>query len=266
MTKRRQPYQFFAPLRPEHYAALENSIRRNGVQDPIVVDEAGCTLAGHTRREIAERLGLPYETVVRHFDSEDAKLTFVFEDNLCRRQMSSIEWGLAFVKWCELKGVGLGQGTRNDTGTSASVAEVASDLGVSQRTARHRVAEAKAYEALPEGKQQAIDKGTLTLTEARREVKKASIPRRMMELPKGKYRVFYADPPWQYRDLHRSLDAYSFAENHYDSMSIEQLCELPIKGLAVDDAVLFMWVTFPKLNECWPVIDAWGFAYKTAYV
>ena len=43
-------------------------------------------------------------------------------------------------------------------------------------------------------------------------------------------------------------------------------------GLAVmgrppyDDAVLFLWVTSPKLVDCWPVISAWGFTYKTSMV
>ena len=33
-----------------------------------------------------------------------------------------------------------------------------------------------------------------------------------------------------------------------------------------DDAVLFLWVTSPLLEECFPVIKAWGFKYKTSFV
>ena len=29
------------------------------------------------------------------------------------------------------------------------------------------------------------------------------------------------------------------------------------------DCVLFMWVTMPKLNECFELIKSWGFEYKT---
>lgn len=36
-------------------------------------------------------------------------------------------------------------------------------------------------------------------------------------LPKGKYRVIYADPPWRYRDS--GLDDYGHAERHYPSRS-----------------------------------------------
>jgi len=46
-------------------------------------------------------------------------------------------------------------------------------------------------------------------------------------------------------------------------MNIEDIKELPIKNIAANDCVLFMWVTMPKLNECFDVIKSWGFEYKT---
>ena len=83
-------------------------------------------------------------------------------------------------------------------------------------------------------------------------------------LPEGKYRVIYADPPWKYRDS--GLDDYGHAERHYPSMSIEELCELPVKSLSAEDAVLFLWVTAPMLEEAFRVIDAWDFTYKAMFV
>ena len=41
---------------------------------------------------------------------------------------------------------------------------------------------------------------------------------------------------------------------------------MPIKDIAEDDAVLFLWVTSPKLVEAIPIINAWGFEYKTSFV
>lgn len=46
-------------------------------------------------------------------------------------------------------------------------------------------------------------------------------------------------------------------------MSIEDIRRLPVKELAADDCILFMWVTFPTLQEAFSVIEAWGFTYKT---
>lgn len=76
-----------------------------------------------------------------------------------------------------------------------------------------------------------------------------------------KYDVIYADPPWSYRD--KALAGNRGAGCKYDVMSLEDICKLPVKDLAKDDCVLFMWVTMPKLNEAFDVIKAWGFEYKT---
>jgi N6-adenosine-specific RNA methylase IME4 len=73
------------------------------------------------------------------------------------------------------------------------------------------------------------------------------------------YGIIYADPPWRY--------AYNggqgVAENHYPTMSIEEICALPVAELAAKDSALFLWATFPMLPEALRVITAWGFTFKT---
>lgn len=76
-----------------------------------------------------------------------------------------------------------------------------------------------------------------------------------------KYKIIYADPPWSYKD--KALAGNRGAICKYPVMSIEDIKALPIKELADKDCVLFMWVTMPKLNEIFPVIESWGFEYKT---
>ena len=76
-----------------------------------------------------------------------------------------------------------------------------------------------------------------------------------------KYQIIYADPPWSYRD--KALAGDRGAGCKYDVMSIEDIKKLPVKELAEDDAVLFMWVTMPMLEEAFAVMRAWGFNYKT---
>lgn len=46
-------------------------------------------------------------------------------------------------------------------------------------------------------------------------------------------------------------------------MPYEEICELPVPKFAADNCVLFMWATFPKLEEAFEVIKAWGFKYST---
>lgn len=88
--------------------------------------------------------------------------------------------------------------------------------------------------------------------------------------PSNKYRVVYADPPWAYGNsgVIGESDNYGRAERHYPTMSIDELCALGenIQGMLEDNAVLFLWVTSPLLEECFDVIRAWGFKYKTSFV
>lgn len=76
-----------------------------------------------------------------------------------------------------------------------------------------------------------------------------------------KYNIIYADPPWSYKD--KALAGNRGACCKYSTMSTEDISKLPIKDISADDCVLFMWVTMPKLNECFSLISAWGFEYKT---
>lgn len=76
-----------------------------------------------------------------------------------------------------------------------------------------------------------------------------------------KYQIIYADPPWSYDDKMKG-NPIGALEN-YPTMTISELCNLNIKDIIAEDAVLFLWVTSPKLNECWQIIKSWGFKYKT---
>lgn len=76
-----------------------------------------------------------------------------------------------------------------------------------------------------------------------------------------KYNIIYADPAWKYNDKPNKKGRT--VESHYPTMDIEDIKALPISELADDNCVLFIWVTFPKLQEGLDTIKAWGFTYKT---
>lgn len=46
-------------------------------------------------------------------------------------------------------------------------------------------------------------------------------------------------------------------------MNIDDICNLPVKNIASENCILFLWVTFPTLLDSFKVIEAWGFNYKT---
>lgn len=81
-------------------------------------------------------------------------------------------------------------------------------------------------------------------------------------LPRGHYKAILADPPWAFKTF--SGDAVpARGDQPYSTLSIDQICALPVADIAADDCVLFMWTCWPVLRDCFRVVDAWGFKYKT---
>jgi len=78
------------------------------------------------------------------------------------------------------------------------------------------------------------------------------------ELPNKKYSVIYADPPWEY-----FAGGLKNQSRHYKNMSMDEIIALPVSDLSNDDCILFLWVTFPILKDCFRVIEYWGFEYST---
>lgn len=76
------------------------------------------------------------------------------------------------------------------------------------------------------------------------------------------YKIIYADPPWQYKTWSAKGTGRS-AEQHYNVMSKQDIQNLDVGSISDKDCVLFLWVTFPCLEEGLELIKKWGFKYKT---
>jgi N6-adenosine-specific RNA methylase IME4 len=73
--------------------------------------------------------------------------------------------------------------------------------------------------------------------------------------------VILADPPWRYA---WSLSSSRAIEQHYPTMTVEDLCALSVP--AAQTSVLFLWATPPLLPEALTVMRAWGFDYRSNLV
>lgn len=97
------------------------------------------------------------------------------------------------------------------------------------------------------------------------------------QLPKKKYQVIYADPPWDYGGKMQYDKTTIKSENigfekkifissatfKYPTLKITQLKSLNVKSIADDDCILFMWTTGPQLSNAIELGESWGFEYKT---
>jgi N6-adenosine-specific RNA methylase IME4 len=77
-----------------------------------------------------------------------------------------------------------------------------------------------------------------------------------------KYQIIYADPPWSYNVASKKGTSRGVAERYYPVMKPKDIEKLPIGELA-DNAVLFLWATYPNLETALNVIREWGFTFKT---
>jgi N6-adenosine-specific RNA methylase IME4 len=88
-----------------------------------------------------------------------------------------------------------------------------------------------------------------------------------MDLPNKKYNIIYADPPWHYGSKsainNSSGKTIKPLNAHYNTMTLNQLKELPIKKITKEDTACFMWVTDSHIDEALEILKSWGFKYKT---
>jgi N6-adenosine-specific RNA methylase IME4 len=154
----------------------------------------------------------------------------------------------------------------------ASQRATAKMLGVSHTTIQNDFNSGKNLPP-PEWWQADIDPAKLArrqavsdLRDTRREARLDEINANNRPLDTGiRYPIVYADPPWRYENPPIGASGRSI-ENHYPTMTLDEICALPVSEVGAEDALLYLWATAPKLAECMKVIASWGFDYRTNLV
>ena len=276
-------YANLFPMLPEvELQALADDIAKHGLNEPVTLLD-GKVLDGRNRWKACEMAGISAETT----DYTDADpLAFVLSSNLHRRHLNESQRAMVAASIANM--------SKGDNQYKSEVGAIAptsqSDAAVKLNVSRDSVKRARKVkaEAIPEVVAK-VEQGEMSVAfasqlaiepEAVQEIVAAQpTPKEAIkayreerhkrkpkpELPEGKYQVIYADPPWSYNDK-QDFEGGIGAIKHYPLMSIDELCDMKVDDLAADDSVLFMWVTSPLLEECFPVIKAWGFKYKTSFV
>jgi len=256
------------------YDALVRDIAFNGQLEAIWLHPDGSILDGRNRYRACCEIGVKPEFRVYNGSLDTPSLVqFVVSLNMKRRHLDSGQ--KAFVA-LEVERV-LADAAKERQGTRTDIHQKIDESYIPQRqpqvseqaaqivgTNRQYVSDAKRITEQAPDLAQAVKNGDMKITEARRQLQRRTIVEEVPTMPTDTYRVIYADPPWKYGN--QGLDDYGHAERHYPAMSIAELCALDVRSLIDEDAVLFMWVTSPLLAECFDVIKAWGFTYKTSFV
>ncbi len=81
-----------------------------------------------------------------------------------------------------------------------------------------------------------------------------------------KFATILADPPWRFTNRTGKMAPEHHRLSRYGTMSLQEICDLPVEGAAADTAHLYLWVPNALLPDGLAVMKAWGFEYKSNLV
>jgi N6-adenosine-specific RNA methylase IME4/5-carboxymethyl-2-hydroxymuconate isomerase len=275
----------------EEISDLAGAIKKSGYIKQIIVTSDFLLVSGHRRVKACEMLGIkevPYE--VKDFKSDDDLLEFLIIENLYRvktmeqlvregLELERIESRRARLRMSATargkenfteadkgetrdviaKKLGIGSGRNYEKAKQVvEVLDVLKEEGDAEKEEQLRGAFGKSVDC---GYQEMKRQGRIKQVEQNiAEFKRNPTPTGFVDIyaKDKKYNIIYADPPWCYQN-----DRCKSANMHYKVMSIEDICALPVKNIAADNCILFLWVTHPILPDAFNVIKSWGFHYST---
>jgi N6-adenosine-specific RNA methylase IME4 len=270
-------------------------IREHGLHEPVVLFEGRILDGGNRYRAcLAADIECRFETY-----QGDDPVAYVVSLNPRRRHLSESQRAMVAAKLATL-----GQGARTDLAPigAKSQEEAADLLNVSRRsTQRAREVQEQGTPELVHAVERgevsvsaAADVATLPVEEqceivarGEREILQVALAirarkgeqrrvarlQKLVEVSKGnadlptgrRWPIILADPPWRYE--HQLFSStWKDIEDHYPTLSLEEICAVPVAEIASENALLFLWVPAPKLAESFKVIEAWGFDYRTGLV
>jgi N6-adenosine-specific RNA methylase IME4 len=288
-------------LTAEEFKQLEQNCLNEGIRDSIVLWN-DFIIDGHNRYQIAMKHQLQFECIDMAFDSEDDVVVWMIDNQDGRRNLTDgWKYKLQQIK----KVILLKKGKEKQIeagkiyGENHKKEEVLSTIDKSSHDTRKEIAKALDWstgkvamadivfkKATPELEEKVLN-NEVTINQAYQEIKKEEKKEIHIEKKKeyeqrietvtnnefkidifntlNKFRVIYADPAWSYNDK-QDTPQLGGAAKHYDTMSVSQICNLPVNEISEKDSVLFLWVTSPLLEDAFTVIKSWGFKYKTSFV
>jgi N6-adenosine-specific RNA methylase IME4 len=81
-----------------------------------------------------------------------------------------------------------------------------------------------------------------------------------------RFSTILADPPWRFANRTGKMAPEHKRLSRYETMSIEEICALPVGEVARERAHLYLWVPNALLPWGLQVLAAWGFTYKSNIV
>jgi len=82
----------------------------------------------------------------------------------------------------------------------------------------------------------------------------------------SRYSTVLADPPWRFQNKTGKVAPEHRRLTRYETMSLDEICALPVQQVAQPTAHLYLWCPNALLPEGLTVMASWGFKYKANIV
>lgn len=271
----------FPLMDAESFEALKADIAANGQREPIWLFE-GRIIDGRNRYRACRELKLT--PVIKEWKGKGSLVAFVVSLNLHRRHLTPSQKAMVALEVLPmLEAEAKERQKRKPESVPEIIPEQKSDAR--DEAAKlfnvnpHYVSDAKRVKEEDAALAEQVKAGAVTLPEAVRTVKKrrkakakpcivplhepaSGIVSDLATLTGQQFGTIYADPPWQYSNQ----QTRAATDDHYKTLTVDQLCDMDIGSLAADDAHLHLWTTNAFLFDAKRVMDAWGFEYRSCFV
>lgn len=279
---------FIPPLTEGVKQGLEESLKKEGCRDPVVVwKETGYLIDGHHRVEICNRLNIPYRVQeLSHKDELDAKI-WMLKNQFRRRNLPDFIKGELALELEKLESQKARKRQACGRGGSLLLQHVAEGSGLDEKgTTRDRIGKMVGLsgeqirrikkikeKAIPEDID-ALRKGTKQVGSVFRLIqyneKKEEAKRKLESLEtvqlkefQGVYDVVVIDPPWEIGESFEPSNEAGYLPLQYPTMTLDEIRSLEIP--CADDCHVFMWTTQKFLYEAKNILDNWGLKYVCTF-
>ena len=283
-----KPHPFaniFPLLEGEPFDNLVADIKANGLLQAITI-HGNMILDGRNRLRACEAAGIEPRFV--EYGGGDP-LSFVLSQNLHRRHLDESQRAMIAAKLANMPAHRPADKSAN---LRTSQSEAAAKLNVSERTVSSAVG-VRAYatpeliEAVEQGKikvsvaeallgapkaaqRQAVaapDRAHVLAKQHRRWFREHQLAGKQLAWGRQEiYGVIYADPPWRFEPYSRETGLDRAADNHYPTMTLDEIKALGVPSIAAGDCVLFLWATQPMLTHALEVMAGWEFTHVTQVI
>ena len=288
------------PMHHDEYLSHKASLLRNGQLEPILVFE-NRIIDGRHRFSACNELGI--KPVFKQFiGTYEAAKSMAFAVNINRRQLTMGQKALVAAKLTMPSPGEDKNGSRAGIPAALTQVEAASLFGISRDTVQRgctllreadpalieevRSASCGLHAAIESLKSNKGVRAALSLEERRAlrlaaDVKskinadsrtkrlntQSVISQKNLALPNAKYAVVLADPPWNYGMSNERSGNGHIPQNHYPTMTTDDICAMPVADLLANNAMLYMWCPASLLPDGLRVMQSWGFEeFVTSWV